>query len=189
MGRRRAIRADVIREICRYLEGGATVETACVLAGISEQTYYTYQELAEVVAQEQDLTGRRLTARERQAVTFMEEVARAQARLKVALSVGILSAGRGQQRIDPVYETDEETGERRLVKAGQDGRQGDWRALAHLAAVRFPREFAPRHRIEHTSPEGEGIQVYTLGVPLPPHMQQQKPGGGPSGQALLPPAP
>jgi hypothetical protein len=94
----------------------------------------------------------------------------------------LLKAALGQERIDPIYENDPEApGGKRLVRAGQEGRIGDWRAAARVLETLDTERWG--RRVFVPSAEVEEHEFYALNVPPPMHLRQLQ------GKVEVPPGP
>ncbi len=121
--------------VCDWVRKGASYRDACAAEGVKEATWYSILE-----------RGRREDA-EPLYVEFLEKLKRAKARGLVK-NIAIIDEAAGEEVV------------------GEDGtvtyKVKDWKAAAHLAALRNPEEYSLRYKIEHSGPQGEpiGVQVY-----------------------------
>ena len=178
IGRPTAITPERQDMIVRFVETvGASPEEACLLTGVTPRAFYVWQtEFIAIAQHARDAVAAglplpSLTAKQKRIEAFFMAVRGAQIRLKLRLQGAALKAALGQERIDPIYE-DDGSGGQRLVRAGQEGRIGDWRAAVRILETVDVENWG--RRIFTPTAEVESPEVYALNVPPPQHLLKGK---------------
>jgi hypothetical protein len=125
---------DLIEEIVRYIESGATNEDACIMAGVSESEFYLWLS---------DAPKNPLS--EEQKSELSEAMGKAKARRKTVLANRIIKATEDEYLKDV---------EGNIVR-DKDGKpimvaRGDWRAAAFYLERTAPETYAKKEELKHS---------------------------------------
>ena len=123
--------AEVTEKIVSAIRAGGTMETAARFAGVHSRTMHRWLTVGRHALNRAGDTPELMLEEEQPYVRFVEQVERALAEFKLALTTGIYAA----------------------AQAGQ------WTAYAWLGERRFPDEFGRRQRIDHANADGTPFAV------------------------------
>ena len=137
---------ELLNEIVRYIESGATNEDACVMAGIGETTFYKW------LSDDEDNPLSVVQKEE-----FRESMGRAVAKRRSVLANRIIKASEDEFLLD-VDGNIVRDKDGKLIKVGR----GDWRAAAFYLERTVPEIYAKKEKHEHSGGIDSNISVEEL---------------------------